>query len=152
MGSQMMDQGIHQGLALVEGVVGDLQRIAHKLVSLSKAGLGRGMLHTEGVDALISFVDRMEHASSAIERQAGSAAESERKALELASSGAAAPSGAADLPDLCEEVRRKGADLDRLNREGVRTALEVSEQAAEISRVESKLREWLDSVREAPTA
>ncbi len=133
-------------MVLVEGAVGDLQRIAAKLMSLSKAGLGRGMVHTEGVDALISFVDRMEHVSSTIKGQAGSPAESEGNALDLASSGAA------DLPDLCEHVRRKGADLDRLNREGVRTALEVSEQAAEVSRVECKLREWLDSVREAPTA
>ena len=146
-----MEHGIRQGLAPVEAAVGDLQRIAQKLRGLTEAGVARGMAHTEGVDTLIGFVDRVESASPLARERSNGPLESGRTAPEGSRSDLAVPTGVGDLSDLCQEIRRKAADLDRLNRDGVARASEISDQAAEIMQVESKLREWLASVREAPT-
>ncbi|MFQ5931755.1 MAG: hypothetical protein ACE5MM_05070 [Nitrospiraceae bacterium] len=146
-----MEHGIRQGLAPVEAAVGDLQRIAQKLISLSEAGVARGLAHTEGVDTLIGFVDRVESVSPLARERSNGPLESGRTALGGSRSDLAVSTGVGGLPDLCQEIRRKAADLDRLNRDGVAAASELSEQAEEITRVEIKLREWLASVREAPT-
>ncbi len=142
-----MQRGRQRELSRVSEAVSDLERIAQKLMGLSQDEVTRGIAHTEGVDSLIGFVDRIEHASSQpVEGEAGGKFESTPTVLKDGGPATPDPAGSEELPGLCQEVRRKAAHLDRLNRDRVLRASEVSAQAGEIMQVESKLRDWLSSL------
>lgn len=146
-----MDPGIHQKLAGVEAAVGDLHQIVQRLVELAEIGVVRGMAHTEGVDALIGIVDKIERVSALAEESGGNPLEPEEAPPKLLRSSQGVGPMRGDLSGLCDQVRHKAADLDRLNREGVNAFSEVNAQADAIVGIERTLREGLASVREAVT-
>lgn len=133
--------------SVVVAVVEDLQRIARRLMTISEDGVARGLTHTNGVDCLIGLVDRMDYACALAETQSGGHAEPPGDLR-----GESGDPTVGDLPDLCQDVRCKAADLDRLNRDGVGTSSEVAELAAELMRIEGELRRWQASANEAPAA
>lgn len=136
--------------SMLAAVAGDLQRIAQRLMTFSDDGVERGLTHTNGVDCLIGLVDRMDFACALAETQSGGHAESGGLAGDPCSEPGDPTLG--DLPQLCQDVRCKAADLDRLNRAGVGVASEVGELAAELMRIESELRRWSASTNETPAA
>lgn len=139
-----------QSQSVVAAVVEDLQRIARRLMTISDDGVARGLTHTNGVDCLIGLVDRMDFACALAETQSGGHAESGGPAGDPR--GEPGDPTLGDLPQLCQDVRCKAADLDRLNRDGVGVASEVGELAAELMRIEGELRRGLASASEPPVA
>lgn len=150
MGGVAMKELAQPPHSMLAAVAGDLQRIALRLMTLSEDWVARGLTHTNGVDCLIGLVDRMDFACALAETQGGGQA------------GSGGPAGdpciepgdptLGDLPQLCQDVRCKAADLDRLNRDGVGAASEAGELAAELMRIESELRRWSASASEPPAA
>jgi hypothetical protein len=138
-----MKELTHPSPSVVAAVVEDLQRIARRLMTISEDGVARGMTHTNGVDCLIGLVDRMDYACALVETKSGGQAEPAETAGDPT---------VGELPDLCQDVRCKAADLDRLNRDGVGVASEIGELAAELMRIEGELRRGLASASEPPTA
>lgn len=137
----------------VASVVGDLQRIAQRLMALSEDCVARGMTHTNGVDCLIGFVDRMDYACAlAEEKNSGHSGSARAAAKVQEESGDPSDPMVGELPDLCQDIRCKAANLDRLNRDGVAAASEVGELAADLMRVEGELRRWLSPTTETPAA
>jgi hypothetical protein len=145
-----MEEETRPATSLMTAVVDDLQRVAQRLMTLSEEVVARGMTHTEGVDCLIGLVDRMDYACALIEAGAGDSAG--RKPEATAASAEPGDPAPGELPDLCQEVRRRAANLDRLNRDSVAAASEIGELAAELTRLEGELRRWQASVNEAPAA
>ena len=133
--------------SMLATVAGDLQRIAQRLMTLSEEGVAKGLTHTNGVDCLIGLVDRMDFACALAETPSGGSGDDP--------CGEPGDPTVGDLPQLCQDVRRKAADLDRLNRDGVAGASEVGEFAAELVRIEGELRRWLSQANannEVPAA
>ncbi len=138
-----MKELTHPSQSVVVAVVEDLQRIARRLMTISEDGVARGMTHTNGVDCLIGLVDRMDFACALAETKSGGQTEPAETAGDPT---------VGDLPGLCQDVRCKAADLDRLNRDGVGVASEIGELAAELMRIEGELRRGLASASEPPAA
>lgn len=138
-----MKEATHQSQSVVAAVVEDLRRIARRLMTISDEGVARGLTHTNGVDCLIGLVDRMDFACALAETQSGGQTEPAETAGDPT---------LGDLPQLCQDVRCKAADLDRLNRDGVGVASEIGELAAELMRIEGELQRWPASASEPPAA
>ena len=136
--------------SMLTTVAGDLQRIAQGLMTLSEDGVARGLVHTEGVDCLIGLADRMDYACALAEERDSGHSGSARAASDLPEKSGDPTVG--ELPDLCQDVRCRAANLDRLNRDGVAASSEVGELAAELMRIEGELRRWLSSTHETPAA
>lgn len=105
------------------------------------------MTHTEGVDHLIGLIDGLDDACARTEERAGGLSRPERAATEFPGGPGCSP--VKDLTRLCRDIRRRAADLDRLNRDGVGVASELGELAAEIMRLEDGFRRWLVSTTES---
>lgn len=131
-------------------VAGDLQRIAQRLMTLSEDGVARGLTHTNSVDCLIGLVDRMDFACALAEEKNSGHSGSAHAAS--ASPEEPGDPTVGELPDLCQDVRCRAANLDRLNRDGVAASSEVGELAAELMRIEGELRRCPASASEPPAA
>jgi hypothetical protein len=149
-----MDPRLKETAAAVEAAVEDLRRIAQRLMGLSDEGVQRAMAHTEGVDCLIGFVDQLDYADLLREETGSPRSPEPNLAASEPGSQETDPPPECNVEGLCRDIRCKAATLDRLNREGVGSASEVGELAAELMRIEGELRMWSATVsREGePTA
>jgi hypothetical protein len=146
-----MDPNIQRTAAHIEDAADEIRRIAERLMTLSEEGAGRAMTHTEGVDCLISFVDRLDYGLLELEGETGSAEAALQAAAACSSMKPGDLSSQGALPGLCQDIRCKAADLDRLNRDGMGSSSEIGELAAELMHVEGELRATLVSLAQKPT-